>query len=55
MNDVTLRELMIGRIVYACSEHTLLRDYGLTEEGLYDLSDLDLFEMFEMVMDPVVS
>jgi len=54
MNDVTLRELIIGRIVYACSEHTLLHDYGLTEEGLYDLSDFDLFEMFEMIMDPVV-
>jgi hypothetical protein len=53
MNDVTLRELIIGRIVYACSDNTLLRDYGLTEEVLYDLRDLDLFEMFEMVMDSV--
>ena len=53
MNDVTLRELIIGRIVYAYSDNTLLHDYGLTEEVLYDLSDLDLFEMFEMVMDSV--
>jgi hypothetical protein len=53
MNDVTLRELMIGRIVYACDENTLIHDYGITEEGLHEISDFDLFEMFEMVMDPV--
>lgn len=54
MNDATLRELIIGRIVYACDENTLIHDFGITEDGLHDLSDFDLFEMFEMIMDPVV-
>lgn len=47
---MTLRELMIGRILFACDENELMRDYGMVEDEIEDLSDLDLFELYEDVM-----
>ncbi|CAB5220881.1 hypothetical protein UFOVP240_50 [uncultured Caudovirales phage] len=45
-----LRDLMIERILFACDEDTLIRNYGITEDHFEDLSDLDLFEMYEDAM-----
>jgi hypothetical protein len=46
----TLRDLITERILYAASEEELHRDFQVTEEGLKDLSDLDLFELYEHTM-----
>jgi len=45
-----MRELVIGRILFACDEDTLIREFGITEDEIDDLSDLDLFEIYEEVM-----
>lgn len=47
---MNLRELMIERIFYAIDEQTLISQYGVFEEELQTMSDLDLFELFEDVM-----
>jgi len=46
---MNLRELIVGRILFACDEEILMRDYGITEDEVEELSDLDLFELFESV------
>ena len=45
-----MRELVIGRILFACDEPTLIREFGITEDEIDGLSDLDLFEIYEEVM-----
>ena len=45
-----MRELVIGRILFACDEDTLIREFGITEDEIDGLSDLDLFEIYEEVM-----
>ena len=47
---MNLRELIIERIFYAVDEQTLIRDYGVFEDELDEMTDLDLFELFEDVM-----
>jgi hypothetical protein len=47
---LTLRELLVGRVLFACDNHTLIRDFGMTEEDVEELSDVDLFELYEDVM-----
>ena len=47
---MTLRELLIERILFACDEQTLIRDFGMTEDEVEDLADVDLFEIYEDVM-----
>ena len=46
---MTLRELIIEHILYAVDETTLIRDFGAFPEELEQMSDLDLFELFEDV------
>lgn len=47
---MNLRELIIGRILYAVSDEELQETYQLDEDGLENLSDLDLFELYEEVV-----
>lgn len=47
---MNLRELVIGRILYAVSDEELQETYQLDEDGLEKLSDLDLFELYEEVV-----
>lgn len=44
---LTLRDLVIERILFAVSEEELREDYSLTEDDVLDMSDLDLFELYE--------
>ena len=46
---MTLRELMIERISFACDEEILHSKYRIHESELENLSDLDLLELFEEV------
>ena len=47
---MNLRELMIERVLFACDETELIRDYGVTDDELEELSDVDLFEIYEDAM-----
>ena len=44
-----LRDLLFERILFLVDEDDLREKYELTEEGVADLSDLDLLELFEDV------
>lgn len=46
---MTLRELMIERILFSVTEQELRRDYQLSEDELTELTDLDLFDLYETV------
>lgn len=46
---MNLRQLMIERILFAVDESTLISQYGVFEDELDGMSDLDLFELFEDV------
>lgn len=46
---MTLREIIIERILFAVTEETLVKLYNLTEDELSELSDLDLFEVYDEV------
>ncbi len=47
---MNLRELMIERVLFACDETELIRDYGVTDYELEELSDIDLFEVYKDAM-----
>lgn len=47
---LTLRELLVERVLFACDNHTLIRDFDMTENCVEELSDVDLFELYEDVM-----
>ena len=47
---MNLRQLIIERIFYAVDEQTLISEYGVFEDELETMNDLDLFELFEDVM-----
>lgn len=47
---MTLRELIIGRILFAVTDAELQQQYNTTEDELENLSDLDLFELYEEVV-----
>jgi len=42
--------LLVERILFACDNQSLIRDYGITEDEVEELSDIDLFEIYEDVM-----
>lgn len=46
---MNLRELMIERILFEIDEEELIKEFQITEEGLKDLSDLDLLELYEKI------
>lgn len=45
-----IRKLMIERILFALDEQTMIMEYGICEDELQELSDLDIFELYEEVM-----
>ena len=47
---MNLRDLIIQRITYAVTEETLISDYGVFEDELFEMPDLELFELFEDIM-----
>ena len=47
---MTLRELMTERLLFSIDEQELKNRYQLTESDINDLSDLDLFELYETVV-----
>lgn len=51
---MNIRELVIGRILYAVTEKELETRYDVHVNELDGLSDLDLFELFEEVYLTVV-
>ena len=46
---MTLRELLIERIYFAMDEEELAELYSVHGDDLEDLSDVDLFEIYEEV------
>lgn len=46
---MNLRELIIERILYAVADEELESNFNITVNELDELSDLDLFELFEEV------
>lgn len=50
IGQMTLRELIIERILFAESEEALREYFMVDPEKLQDLSDLDLFELYEEVI-----
>ena len=45
-----MRDLVIGRILFALDEQSLISEFGVSEDELENLSDIDLFEIYEEVM-----
>lgn len=50
IGQMTLRELIIERILFAETEEALREYFMVYPEKLQDLSDLDLFELYEDVV-----
>ena len=44
---MTLREMIVERVLWAATEYTLATRYHVTEEGLAELSDADLLDLYE--------
>ena len=49
---MNLRELVIQRILFSLSDKELKQEFQMTEDDVFDLSDLDLFEMYESILAP---
>ena len=49
IRELTLREMIIERILFAVDEDVLNDVYQVTEIDLYDLTDADLLDLFEDV------
>jgi hypothetical protein len=47
---MNLRELLVERVLFSCDDQTLISQYGITENEVEELSDIDLFEIYEDVM-----
>lgn len=48
---MTLHQLMIERIFIMMSDEDLIEMYSITSKEVEQLSDLDLFEMYEEIME----
>lgn len=46
---MTLRQLLIERVLFAVTPEELEERYHVTEDVVHELSDLDLFELYETV------
>ena len=51
ISKMTLRQLVIERILYAVSESDLITEFDTHPDEMETMSDLDLFELFEAVLD----
>ena len=49
--NMNLRELMIERILFSVTENELKEEFMVEEDELINLSDMDLFELYEDVME----
>ena len=49
---MNLRELVIQRILFSLSDEELEIEFQMTQDDVFDLSDLDLFEMYETILAP---
>lgn len=47
---MNLRELMIERILFSVSDEELRNEFHLSDDDILELSDMDLFELYENVM-----
>lgn len=47
---MNMRELVIQRILFAVSDEQLISEYGVFENEIDSMSDLDLFELYEAVV-----
>lgn len=47
---MNLRELIIARIQYAVTDEELMEEFMVDADQLDELSDVDLFELFEDVL-----
>ena len=48
---MTLRQLIVERIFIMMSDEDLIEMYSITSKEVEQLSDLDLFEMYEEIME----
>ena len=51
---MNLRELIIDRVLFTVTEEELHRRFQTTEDELSEMSDLDLFELYEETVIGVV-
>lgn len=49
---MNLRELVIQRILFSLSDEELEQEFQITEDDVFNMSDLDLFEMYETIFVP---
>ena len=49
---MSLRELIIERILFSLSAKELAQEFQMTQDDVFELSDLDLFEMYETILAP---
>ena len=49
---MNIRELVIQRILFSLSDEELEIEFQMTEDEVTELSDLDLFEMYESLFVP---
>lgn len=49
--SMTLRDLMVERIFFMLSDEDMINMYSITANEINDLSDLDLFDMYEEIME----
>ncbi len=47
---MTLRELVVARILCCVDDDTLMREFHLSEADLNQQSDLDLFDLYENIL-----
>lgn len=46
---MNLRQLLTERVLFAVSPEELEQQYHLTEDEVVEMSDLDLFELYEQI------
>lgn len=47
---MTLREMLIERVLWSVTEQELIQHYQVTEQSLADLTDGDLLDLYEDVV-----
>lgn len=47
---MNLRDLMIEYILFAFDNSTLIRDFGITEDEVEGLADIDLLELYDQTL-----
>lgn len=48
---MSLREMMVERVLFSVSDEELMEEFMLSEEEVSELSDCDLLELYEDVME----